>query len=289
MCRSGRCPDIELCKERGFAVSLGEWRREIFGVAAPLYRTPTGDCLSVNCGIPSFRFSAEQIERECGPRILGLARSIRSLVANDRQSPTMNAMEQERSVGLERCGSDGEETMSGRASLGLAAGVAATLLGRACASAAGRYPNRPIHVVVPYPRGGIVDYRRASGDRAGRPRLRSSRWSWSRSRGANSNYRHRRRSRGASPTGTPGWSRGPRCWSIRPCTRTPAGTRCRTSNASVSRSGTQSVAFVNPGHDAGQDARRIRAVLAHSHPGASSISATPAPAADRLRLVATAS
>jgi DNA-binding IclR family transcriptional regulator len=81
-------PDMELCKERGFAVSLGEWRREIFGVAAPLYRTATGDCLSVNCGIPSFRFSAEQIERECGPRILGLARSIRSLVANDRQSPT---------------------------------------------------------------------------------------------------------------------------------------------------------------------------------------------------------
>ena len=73
-------PDVALCKERGFAVSLGEWRREIFGVAAPLYRTRGGDCLSVNCGIPSFRFSAEQVERECGPRILGLARSIRSLV-----------------------------------------------------------------------------------------------------------------------------------------------------------------------------------------------------------------
>jgi DNA-binding IclR family transcriptional regulator len=75
----GRAPEMELCKQRGFAVSLGEWRREIFGVAAPLYRTPTGDCLAVNCGIPSFRFNAEQIERECGPRILGLARSIRSL------------------------------------------------------------------------------------------------------------------------------------------------------------------------------------------------------------------
>jgi len=74
-------PDIELCRERGFGISLGEWRREIFGVAAPLYRTASGDCLSVNCGIPSFRFSAEQIERECGPRILGLARSIRSLAA----------------------------------------------------------------------------------------------------------------------------------------------------------------------------------------------------------------
>jgi DNA-binding IclR family transcriptional regulator len=79
-------PDMELCKERGFAVSLGEWRRELFGVAAPLYRTASGDCLSVNCGIPSFRFSAEQIERECGPRILGLARSIRSLVASDAQA-----------------------------------------------------------------------------------------------------------------------------------------------------------------------------------------------------------
>lgn len=80
--RKRTLPDIALCRERGFAVSLGEWRREIFGVAAPLYRTPSGDCLSVNCGIPSFRFSADQIERECGPRILGLARSIKSLVAN---------------------------------------------------------------------------------------------------------------------------------------------------------------------------------------------------------------
>src|SRR5262249_50285042 len=75
-------PDIELCRERGFAVSLGECRGALFGHPATLYRTPSGDCLSVNCGIPSFRFSAEQIERECGPRILGLARSIKSLVAN---------------------------------------------------------------------------------------------------------------------------------------------------------------------------------------------------------------
>ena len=76
-------PDVALCRERGFAVSLGEWRREIFGVAAPLYRTPSGDCLSVNCGLPSFRFNAEQIERECAPRMLGLARSIRALVSGD--------------------------------------------------------------------------------------------------------------------------------------------------------------------------------------------------------------
>src|SRR5438874_12959630 len=69
-------PDIELCKERGFAVSLGEWRREIFGVAAPLYRTPSGDCLSVNCGIPRFRFTPSQLEATVGPRTSGLARAI---------------------------------------------------------------------------------------------------------------------------------------------------------------------------------------------------------------------
>jgi DNA-binding IclR family transcriptional regulator len=78
-------PEMERCKERGFAVSLGEWRRELFGVAAPLYRAENGDCLTVNCGIPSFRFNAEQIERECGPRMLGLARSIRALAAGEER------------------------------------------------------------------------------------------------------------------------------------------------------------------------------------------------------------
>lgn len=46
--------------------------------------------------------------------------------------------------------------MRGIRSLGVAAGIAATLLG-ASARAETDYPNRPIHVVVPYPAGGIVD------------------------------------------------------------------------------------------------------------------------------------
>jgi tripartite-type tricarboxylate transporter receptor subunit TctC len=39
----------------------------------------------------------------------------------------------------------------------LAAGIIAMLLGGASAQAQSQYPNRPIHVVVPYPAGGIVD------------------------------------------------------------------------------------------------------------------------------------
>jgi len=48
--------------------------------------------------------------------------------------------------------------MSTTRSLGCAAAVAALLLGGApCADAASNYPDRPIHIIVPYPPGGIVD------------------------------------------------------------------------------------------------------------------------------------
>jgi tripartite-type tricarboxylate transporter receptor subunit TctC len=46
--------------------------------------------------------------------------------------------------------------MNGLRNLGLAAGMAAMLSG-AVARAESDYPNRPIHIVVPYPAGGIVD------------------------------------------------------------------------------------------------------------------------------------
>jgi tripartite-type tricarboxylate transporter receptor subunit TctC len=48
--------------------------------------------------------------------------------------------------------------MKGVRSVGLAAGIAAMLLAiGASAQAQSNYPNRPIHIIVPYPAGGIVD------------------------------------------------------------------------------------------------------------------------------------
>jgi tripartite-type tricarboxylate transporter receptor subunit TctC len=45
-----------------------------------------------------------------------------------------------------------------KVSLGVAAAMVAALLGgTVCALAQSNYPNRPIHVIVPYPAGGIVD------------------------------------------------------------------------------------------------------------------------------------
>ena len=58
--------------------------------------------------------------------------------------------------------------MSGLRNLGIAAGMAAMLFG-AGARAESDYPNRPIHIVVPYPAGGIVDIvARAGTEQVGR-------------------------------------------------------------------------------------------------------------------------
>ena len=48
--------------------------------------------------------------------------------------------------------------MSGRTALRFAVGIAAALLvGASGARAADNWPSRPIHIIVPYPAGGIVD------------------------------------------------------------------------------------------------------------------------------------
>src|ERR1700754_4529902 len=113
-----------------------------------------------------------------------------------------------------------EGRMRAMRAFGLAAGVAAIMFSSAPrAQAQSNYPDRPIHIIVPYPPGGIVDIiARAVTEQVGRD--------WKQPVVVE-----------AIPTAILGWSLGRRCWSIRPCTRTPAGTRCKASNASVSRSG----------------------------------------------------
>ena len=87
---------------------------------------------------------------------------------------------------------------------GLIAAVAAAMFGLdPSASAESPYPNRPIHVVVPYPAGGIVDIvARAVTEQVGRD-LNAAVVADSRP-GANSNI-GTAWSRAASPTATPGW------------------------------------------------------------------------------------
>jgi hypothetical protein len=46
-------------------------------------RTAEGDCLALNCGIPSYRITAQEMQAVYGPRILGLARAIRGMLERD--------------------------------------------------------------------------------------------------------------------------------------------------------------------------------------------------------------
>src|SRR6202165_3717507 len=76
-----------------------------------------------------------------------------------RASPGMRGAALNRSLAtIESAGhrAKGDETMGAIRAWGFAAGGAAMLLSP-CAQAQGNFPTRPIHIIGPYPAGGIVD------------------------------------------------------------------------------------------------------------------------------------
>jgi tripartite-type tricarboxylate transporter receptor subunit TctC len=110
------------------SISVQNFRRflgpkPVIGRPAALFESPLATAVSVNWWIRSFHFSDKQIGR-C-----------------NNGSLRMSGMR-----------------ASWPARLGLAAALAAILLGKpASALAQSNYPARPIHIIVPYPAGGIVD------------------------------------------------------------------------------------------------------------------------------------
>lgn len=60
---------------RGFCLSVGEWRRDVVGVGAPV-TTADGAVLAVNCGGPPQEASTDRLQAEIGPRLAQAARLI---------------------------------------------------------------------------------------------------------------------------------------------------------------------------------------------------------------------
>lgn len=61
---------------RGFCTSLGDWQRDIHGVAAPI-RAPGGQrTYAINMGAPKYLLSEEQAIKEWGPKVAAVAQSI---------------------------------------------------------------------------------------------------------------------------------------------------------------------------------------------------------------------
>ncbi len=62
--------------ERGFCVSMGEWRKDINAVGAPIAATGGGAIYALSLGGPAYLVSQEQVDQEIGPALAAAAISI---------------------------------------------------------------------------------------------------------------------------------------------------------------------------------------------------------------------
>ncbi len=62
--------------ERGFAVSIGDWQREIHAVGVAIVLPENRRIYGLNCGGAAFLLSRERLEGEIGPRLVEAARHI---------------------------------------------------------------------------------------------------------------------------------------------------------------------------------------------------------------------
>lgn len=65
-------------REHGLCFSLGDWRKEIHAVAAPLVPPGEGELLVFSASGAAFQVGREKLEREIGPRLKNLVDSVRS-------------------------------------------------------------------------------------------------------------------------------------------------------------------------------------------------------------------
>jgi len=72
---------VAQCRQRGFSVLRGTWIPETHSAGVPLLRDRNGECFAMNCRVPIFRLSPNQIEDEIGPRLKSLAASVRHQLA----------------------------------------------------------------------------------------------------------------------------------------------------------------------------------------------------------------
>jgi DNA-binding IclR family transcriptional regulator len=69
-------------EERGFCTSLGEWRREVHAVAAPLVSPGGAEVLVFSCSGAPFQFGRDELESDVGPRLITLVGNVRSALAS---------------------------------------------------------------------------------------------------------------------------------------------------------------------------------------------------------------
>lgn len=67
---------LEEYRAHGFVSSFGDWKKEIHGIAAPIYSVDRERIYAMNVGGPSFLVSPEWLRHEMGPRLARTAREL---------------------------------------------------------------------------------------------------------------------------------------------------------------------------------------------------------------------
>jgi DNA-binding IclR family transcriptional regulator len=70
-------------EELGFCFGLGDWRREVNAVSAPLLPPDGSQPIVIGCSGPAFQLEPEMLRRDIGPRLLALVGNVQSALARD--------------------------------------------------------------------------------------------------------------------------------------------------------------------------------------------------------------
>lgn len=70
-------------EELGFCFSLGDWRREVNAVAAPLIPPDGSAPVVIGCSGAAFQLPPDMLKRDVGPRLLALVGNVQSALARD--------------------------------------------------------------------------------------------------------------------------------------------------------------------------------------------------------------
>lgn len=65
-------------REKGFCLSLGNWRKEVHAIAVPLIPDDGSEIMIFSCSGAAFQLGAEIIEKKIAPRLLNLAGNVKT-------------------------------------------------------------------------------------------------------------------------------------------------------------------------------------------------------------------
>jgi DNA-binding IclR family transcriptional regulator len=77
--------------DRGFCVTWGEWLPELCGVGAPLRNSDGTAAYAINASAPIYQISRDRLEADWGPRLVKIARDIRTGMAAQPSATTTPA------------------------------------------------------------------------------------------------------------------------------------------------------------------------------------------------------